>query len=375
MHASRNSIAPHQTQDRVAPRRALVVLGMHRSGTSALTRVLSLCGATLPKHLMPAVAGVNDLGFWESTAICAIHDALLTAVGSAWDDPSAFPTVWFQSAWAAAFKQCLLTALHDEYGVAPLIVIKDPRICRLVPLWLSVLEAYGAVPAFVIPVRNPLEVAASLQVRNGLPEAKSLLLWLRHFLAAEYDTRGFPRTFTSYHQLLQDWRGVVDMIGQALNVGWSRRSPQADAAIAHFLSPWLRHHMVPADAVTAAPHIVPWVKTAFDWALRAAHGRPVATAELDAVRAGLDAAELAFMPLVAAAEVRGKHLATLVSEREEQMARLTQEVDEREEQITNLTQTVVEREAHIAALYASMSWRITAPLRAFKSRVLRTHGP
>ena len=72
----------------VAPRRALLVMGMHRSGTSALARVLSLRGAELPAHLMPPNHG-NASGYWEPAPIVAINDEMLEYFGSAWDDPLA----------------------------------------------------------------------------------------------------------------------------------------------------------------------------------------------------------------------------------------------------------------------------------------------
>src|SRR5581483_5443085 len=92
--------------------------------------------------------------------------------------------------------------LRSEYGDSTLFVVKDPRLCRLIPLWLAALERYGARPSFVITTRNPLEVAGSLRARNGFSATKSYLLWLRHLLDAERDSRGFPRVFTSYEQLL-----------------------------------------------------------------------------------------------------------------------------------------------------------------------------
>ena len=78
-------------------KRAVVVLGMHRSGTSALTRVLSLAGAELPRTMMRLRAADNPTGFWESVKLMEIHDAALEALGSAWDDllpvaPSRFRT-------------------------------------------------------------------------------------------------------------------------------------------------------------------------------------------------------------------------------------------------------------------------------------------
>ena len=191
-------------------RQAILVLGMHRSGTSAVTRLLGLFGADLPKRLMePNFA--NSAGYWEPADIVAIHDDMLAAIGSTWDDVAEFPAGWIDSAAAGPFKSRLASAFEEAFGSSSLVVLKDPRICRFTPLWISILESMGIEPLFVIPVRSPLEVAASLSVREDrhsaidashasstMPEAKALLLWLRHFLDAEHHTRGFARSFISY---------------------------------------------------------------------------------------------------------------------------------------------------------------------------------
>lgn len=202
-------------------RRAVVVLGAHRSGTSALTRVLSLCGAALPKRLLGS-APHNEAGHWEPDAIVVIHEQLLASAGTYWHDVSEFPKSWFSSDIARVFCDRILGALRADYSDAVLFVVKDPRMCRLVPLWLQVLDQFGAEPLFVIVVRNPLEVAASLEARNGFPPAKSMLLWLRQFLAAERDTRGMKRSLVSYEDLLDDWRSVVTKIGVTVQArtGW-----------------------------------------------------------------------------------------------------------------------------------------------------------
>ena len=74
-----------------ASARALLVLGMHRSGTSALTRTLSLLGAALPQQLMGAKEENNALGFWEPQAVYELNEALLRQLGSRWDDWQALP--------------------------------------------------------------------------------------------------------------------------------------------------------------------------------------------------------------------------------------------------------------------------------------------
>jgi hypothetical protein len=280
-------------------RRAILVVGMHRSGTSALTRTLSLRGATLPRRILPP-APDNEVGVWEPRQIVAIHEALLASAGSSWDDVSEFPPSWFASNSAILFKDQLVAALREDFGGASLFVVKDPRICRLVPLWLAVLEEFGAAPLFVIPIRHPLEVAASLQRRNGFSKAKSLLLWLRHFLAVEHDTRGLRRSFVAYDQLLTDWCGVVDRIGRDLRILWPRRSVAFDLEIDCFLSNKHRHHCFGDQPATCQVPVAQGLKTAFDWAMRTVNTQPSAPAELDVVYEAGAAANTGVWPLIAA---------------------------------------------------------------------------
>ncbi len=298
-------ILPEAGSDRRIERHAVVVVGMHRSGTSALARTLSLRGAALPRRILRP-APDNEAGFWEPREIVAIHDELLASAGSSWHDVGEFPRSWFASNSAGRFKERLVDALHEDFGRTSLFVVKDPRICRLVPLWLSVLDEFGASPLFVIPIRHPLEVAASLEQRNGFAIAKSLLLWLRHFLAAERDTRGFRRSFVAYHHLLSDWCGVVDRIGRDLHILWPRRSVAFDLEIDYFLSKNLRHHRFDDERLLSERPIGRGLRTAFDWAMQAVNRQPSASAELDAVSEGLATATTTIWPLVAEGETQSE---------------------------------------------------------------------
>lgn len=204
-----------------ALKRGLLVVGMHRSGTSAITRILSLCGAQLPDHLMPS-SKHNPRGYYESQRIYDLHEELLAELGSAWDDVGPLPTGWLSGPTGGRWVERFVAAVREEFGAAPFLTLKDPRVCRLVPLWLRILATLGYQPNFVIPVRNPLDVAASLQVAEGTAEAKGLLLWLQYFLAAERETRGHPRSFVGYDALLRDWRVVVERISRDLDLAFPR---------------------------------------------------------------------------------------------------------------------------------------------------------
>lgn len=220
---------------------ALLVLGMHRSGTSALTRTLNLLGADLPRNLHPPKAD-NPTGYWESTDWIELHDELLAAHGLSWDSPLPLPAAALTPEALAPFHARLVDLLRRDFSNSALFVAKDPRICRLLPLWHAALAEAGFAARHVIIVRHPLEVAASLAVRNETPQDTALLLWMRHILEAEQASRGKPRVFVSYDALLEDWRPVIDQIAAAFKINWPVSPAAAQVEIEKFLKRDLRHH-------------------------------------------------------------------------------------------------------------------------------------
>jgi len=290
-------------EDASFERRVLVVLGMHRSGTSAVTRLLNLLGADLPGDLMPALPEINETGFWESEEIADLDDSILASAGSSWDDLSAFPESWYRSPTAEVYRQRAVEILEREFSYTPLFVLKDPRFCRLMPFWFSVFESFGAEPSFVIISRHPLEVADSLKRRDGFPLAKSLILWLRHLLEAERQTRSSARSFITYNQLLRDWRQVADRISRDLEFAWPKGSHRTEIEIESFLSRRLQHHRYDDQELSGRSDIPVWVRRAYSAALDATEGFEAALAAIfDEIRDELEVADQAFGPLVAAME-------------------------------------------------------------------------
>jgi predicted O-methyltransferase YrrM/septal ring factor EnvC (AmiA/AmiB activator) len=324
------------------PRRAtaVVVAGMHRSGTSALTRIVNLLGFDLPKTLYAARPD-NPLGYWEPLPVVEAHDRFLAEVGSSFDDVFPLADGLLSSGVARALEDQLVEILEGEFAGSPNFVVKDPRICRLVPVWTAALERFGADPHFVLTLRNPLEVAASLKVRNEYSVTKSLLLWLRHVLEAERHTRGWPRSFVTYDGLLRDWRGTVDRVALDLALIWPRSSHVAHAEIEEFVSPRRRHHAFDPVELESRADVVDWVKRSYGALLIAAAGEPLAHETLDAVRKELDRADLVFGPLLAesslALNAKNEALVKQGSARESAEAQLA----EREEALTALESELV----------------------------------
>jgi len=238
--------------------RALVVMGMHRSGTSALAGLLNHLGVEMGAFLMPAQDGVNEKGFWEQEKIVSIHDRLLHHYGLSWDDPRHLPQDW----WLQEFPQhCLeeiCSILADDMKATSLWAIKDPRMCRLLPLWRLVFNRLDIKPFFLCIVRNPLEVAASLYTRDRIPKDLAVLLWLQHNLEAVDGTAGYQRRFIGYKQLLNQGENLLREVLQAFSIDLNTATTVLNNKD-QFLSAKLRHHTISdaeLDADSSLPSIV-----------------------------------------------------------------------------------------------------------------------
>lgn len=257
---------------------ALVVLGMHRSGTSSVAGALTLLGAAAPATLL-GPAEDNPRGFWESHVVLGLNEALLAEAGSSWND-------WRRLSRPpepAATRDRIGPALQSEFGDAETIVLKDPRICRLFPAWRDGLEAAGYRPLIVAPLRHPSEVAASLVARNPITREQGLRLWLRHVLDAEHASRGLPRHHMRWSSFMSDWRGEVSLINARLGTTLAPAADDGGAAIDAFLTPDLQRQKTEAPT----PALV-----SRTWSLLgdlARHGEhPDIHAALDALRRTFD---------------------------------------------------------------------------------------
>lgn len=172
---ARKAASPAAARKKPAAKRdAVVVLGMHRSGTSALAGVLNLLGCDAPANQMKPTVD-NEKGYFESTSVLTLHNDLLSSAGSSWDDWLPINPGWFKSNRVEEFHDRALELVKGEFGDSRLFVLKDPRICRLVPFWEDVLKESGAAPRYVLTHRNPLEVAASLAKRDGMNTGTGML--------------------------------------------------------------------------------------------------------------------------------------------------------------------------------------------------------
>lgn len=255
----------------------LFVLGTQRSGTSALTRVLSMCGATLPSGMCGSDAG-NPSGYWEPRDAIMLNETILRRHGSHWCDPS------LRLQEEGAFKACersahvaKIAAYLTRLPAAPLLVIKDPRITSFPTLWFEAARQVALDVAAVITVRHPHEVSSSVASWHVSPTLASAL-WLKNNLLAERHTRGVPRVFIDYANLVDDWRKEVQRISSALAI---ELNAAAEDEIEGFLSPNLRRQRYTGSVTDLFG--TDWISAAYEVLSAAALDEPVDRTTLDRI--------------------------------------------------------------------------------------------
>jgi hypothetical protein len=372
-----------------------LVVGMHRSSTSALTGLLAGLGMALPPE-SDIVAGMFDNpAHFESEALIALNDRLLRALGGWWDAPPALAPGWETDERVTGFDAEARTTLQRIYGGTGPKVWKDPRLCLLLPFWLRHLR--GPTPV-VFVWRRPEEVGASLRRRDGSTESHGLALWEHYNRTALSDLAGHPVYVLCSDELLDDPAGTAVALsrwlegqgvtptggdGWDLDAGSSVISPRLAHRSASYptgLPPAIArmiglldglvgpHGSLPALSIEPPPG---WATDAL-----AQHGRLLAVQEdltekwtdaLDAY-AKLEAAYLALKAVhgdtVELADARQRAVGSLeaaASASAEELERCRADLDTARAYAARL-------ELEVDRIHASRSWKLTAPLRRVLGR-------
>lgn len=232
----------HPRDDSIPSPDLVIVVGMHRSGTSAIARGLATLGCQLGESLIGAIPEVNAKGFWEDIEINTFNQRLLEESESDWFFTEALPAEFFSAPGIhkkrQEARQILSSKLHQHRPFA----VKDPRISVLLPFWQPVFRDLGLRVAYVHAYRNPLEVAQSLLLRDHFPIERGLLLWLIYHQEALRYTLSEPHVFVNFPRMLDHPEEQLSRISRALGLApFEATSPESLEYTQEFLESKLRH--------------------------------------------------------------------------------------------------------------------------------------
>lgn len=338
------------TKMKQSAQKAVIILGMHRSGTSALTKVVRLLGVDLGKSFLPPDSA-NPSGYWEHLHIYDAHEHMLNRLGRVWHSLFPFPDEWWLDPIIAPYRERLMDVLRTDFSRSGLWGFKDPRICRLMPLWHSIFSEVGCEPHFVFVIRNPVEVAESLRHRDGYSWDKCFMLWLLHALDSERECRRYPRVFVTYDQILSDWKAVIARISGELRLEWPIAPSTIEEEVSSFLDPDLRHHKSSTSHAAQDSTLSRLAGKMYQALLDAANGREGPSPEvISEIEAGFEP-ETAYLTKTLLLEEL-KSLSARLSETQGWVWPLIRE-----------NALLRGKEEQLADMLQSRSWQITAPLR------------
>ena len=273
--------------DTAVDQRVFPVLGSHRTGTSLITRVLQILGLYLgqPSQLLGPIKDDNETGFYEHRAVMRVSAELLARHGGSWRDPPALPTGWDRAPALDDLREHARKLVAADFADRSLWGFKDPRASLTLPFWRTVVSPTG----YVLAHRNPLEVAASLQSRNGIALVHGVALWTYYTASAIVNTTGQRRFFVGYAELLTRRRQaqLVTALSEFLGVRSPREDLESWRSIQEAVDKQLRHQAVSRARLGSDPAMSPEARELFELLERAGRspGRTIPSTD-DRGRAG-----------------------------------------------------------------------------------------
>lgn len=214
---------------------SVFVIGMHRSGTSALAGALSSLGVNLGNNLIAGDAN-NPKGYFENLDIVEINEAILKSLGCCWHS-LVIPDRWQDVDVHLRTQAQDVISRHLSSSMP--WGFKDPRVTRLLPFWQDVLKQNKLEPRYILANRHPLSVARSLNRRDNFPVAHSLALWLMHQYAGLQMILADRVLVVDYDLMLSDPSVQLKRISAFLDI--DRNEVESQDYQTEFLDESLRH--------------------------------------------------------------------------------------------------------------------------------------
>jgi hypothetical protein len=223
----------------------VVVLGMHRSGTSLVARVLNLLGVYLgaDDHLMPADE-YNPRGFWEHQAITELNEEVLARLGGSWREPPKQPPGWERSDEFEDLRARAVDIVSNEFSDRAVWGWKDPRTCLTLPFWRYLVPRLR----FVLCLRNPVDVAHSLE--HTMPFRHGVDLWTTYVRASLISVANEPHQVSVFYEdLMNDPERETTRLLTVLQQGRRRKPKLTPSNVASAIEGELWHHRTSPDEI------------------------------------------------------------------------------------------------------------------------------
>ncbi len=221
----------------------ILVMGMHRSGTSMVTRLINLMGAYFGSEAIATKPNdENPKGFWERRDIRKLNDELLFAQDCDWNRVLHYQPEVVDADTQERFIE-KATKLLQELDAHDSWVAKEPRLCVTLPLWLPLLRT----PVAVIVLRDPLEIASSLKQRNGIPLTAGVALAHYYYRNVILSTHHLDKILVQHRHLISDPVGAVRQLAIRLKeLGASTLQAPSDSQVLEFVDARLHRNQVHA---------------------------------------------------------------------------------------------------------------------------------
>ncbi|MBB1077816.1 glycosyl transferase, partial [Rhodoferax sp. 4810] len=326
---------------KIKENKLVVILGMHRSGTSAITRALQVLGVNLGDKFLPP-KGDNLKGFWEDSDINALNIEMLFAIDSDWHHLSPIESNNVDTLRKNGYFLRAVEMLRLKVGELTVFAFKDPRVAKLLPFWKEVFVHCRYEVSYVIALRHPLSVVKSLAKRNGFDAEKIYLLWLGHVIESLTGSDGTKRVLVDFDLLLKSPEHELARIANCTGLNVSATELQSYKT--EFLDQGMRHTVYELDDLLLDDTCPPIVYEIYKDLLKVASDKTK-----------LDDAEIHHKVEAWTSEFeRLKSPFLLIDRLVAQNVVATQAVVSRDDQITGLNHVVAERDGQIGVLNQAM---------------------
>lgn len=219
--------------------RLIVVLGMHRSGTSVVTRGLQVMGVQLGEQLLEPIPSVNAKGFWEDRDIYLLNVEMLAQFNQEWFHLAVLTPTDVQALHQAGYFLRAVEILQQKTRDIPVFGFKDPRMAKLLPFWKAVFDHLHFDVSYILVIRHPLSVAKSLAKRDHFPQQQSHLIWLTYVFSSLKDSQNTQRVIINFDALMLSPEQQLSRLAKFLRLEIDARELQHYTS--EFVEPGLRH--------------------------------------------------------------------------------------------------------------------------------------